>query len=127
MGLSYPMKTVLSYIQTYSVTPLLKVINDVRSEPLRGILILILIALLAIWGIQMSSLIFILIFLAFLLYSWNSRIVAFGILVSLISCLLLLAMNEKGSSEQMAMYTYFFFVITVALQITEYWRDSWKK
>ena len=47
-------------------------------------------------------------------------------LISLIFCPILLALDKETTAEQMAVYVYFFLVITVALQIAEEIKDSWQ-
>jgi uncharacterized membrane protein len=58
----------------------------------------------------------------FLVYEWENRIIAFLALVSLASCPVLLSFKKDALAETMAVYAYFFLVMTVVLQIVEYKR-----
>ena len=48
--------------------------------------------------------------------------VATGAIVSLAACPVLLIAQQQSVAEQMAVYAYYFLVMTVALQIVEYKR-----
>ena len=99
-----------------------KGLGDVRRDYLSALLVAVVIALLAIWSVSLESIFFISAFLAFLLYAWDSRILAALALAALASCPFLLSFNQNALAEQMAVYAYFFLVMTVALQIVEYKR-----
>lgn len=73
-----------------------------------------------LWGI--SSALLWLLFLSFLVYEWENRIIAFFALISLASCPFLLSFKQDAMAETMAVYAYFFLVMTVVLQIIEYKR-----
>mgnify|MGYP001619711074 CR=1 FL=1 len=51
------------------------------------------------------------------------RVIAAGALVSLASCPFLLIVGEDSFAEQMAVYAYYFLVMTVVLQIIEFKRS----
>jgi len=59
-----------------------------------------------------------------LFYAWDSRIVAGVVLAFLISCPILLIFERENIAEQMAIYAYYFLVMTVVLQIKEYLEES---
>ena len=103
-----------------------KALVDIKRENLYGILLLIILILLFIWQVNVESIFFIFIFFSFLLYGWDSRITAFGALVSLASCPVLLIFQNQSLAEDMAVYAYYFLVITVVLQIIEY-RNQYEK
>ncbi len=65
-----------------------------------------------------------LIFLLFLFYGWDSRVVAGGALLYLASCPFLLSFKQDAWAEAMAVQAYFFLVMTVTLQMVEYRRDT---
>ena len=95
--------------------------NDVRRKWLRGIIVLILAGgAFYLWGL--SSALLWLLFLSFLVYEWENRIIAVMALVSLASCPVLLSLKKDDLAETMAVYAYFFLVMTVVLQIIEYKR-----
>ena len=96
--------------------------GDVRRDVLSLALLIILLTLLVIWEFKAESMFFLLAFVAFLLYQWDSRVIAAGALVSLVACPFLLIAGEDALAEQMAVYAYYFLVMTVALQIVEYKR-----
>ncbi len=101
-----------------------KGLRDVRRDYLSAMLVAVTIILLAIWSVSLESIFFIAVFLSFLLYAWDSRILAACALASLASCSFLLSFNQNALAEQMAVYAYFFLVMTVALQIVEYKRHQ---
>jgi hypothetical protein len=95
--------------------------NDIRQKWLRGLIVLVLAGgAFYLWGI--SSALLWLLFLLFLVYEWENRIIAFFALVSLASCPFLLSFKKDDLAETMAVYAYFFLVMTVVLQIVEYKR-----
>jgi len=96
--------------------------NDINSNRLPLALISIVVLLLIIWSVSFESIFFIVLFLFFLFYSWDSRIIAVLALISLASCPILLSFKKDDWAEQMAVYAYFFLVMTVVLQIIEYKR-----
>ena len=97
--------------------------RDVLEAKLKLALIVIMIVLMIVWSFSLESVTFITLFVAFLLYQWDSRIFAAGALVSLASCPILLTVQLNSYAEQMAVYAYYFLVMTVALQIVEYKRN----
>jgi hypothetical protein len=97
-------------------------ITDIVHDRWAAALIVICITLSVIWNASPDSIFFSTLFLCFLLYKWDSRIVAAGALISLAICPMLLLLNQNVWAELMAVYAYFFLVITVALQIVEYKR-----
>lgn len=99
-------------------------IADIRENPLRLILVVIISALLLIWNFSVEATIFISALFAFLLYEWDSRVFAGAALISLASCVALLMLGDDVGAEQMAIYAYYFLVITVVLQIIEYKRHQ---
>ena len=57
-----------------------------------------------------------------MLYQWDSRLVAGGALISLISSLILLVAKQDALAEQMAVYAFYLLAMTVVLQIIEFKR-----
>ncbi|MBU4274263.1 hypothetical protein KKE19_00400 [Patescibacteria group bacterium] len=97
------------------------VIKDIKTKKKRGILALVLAGLFFWWfGISAGLLWFL--FLMFLFYGWENRIIAVFALISLASCPVLLSFKKDSFAETMAVYAYFFLVMTVVLQIVEYKR-----
>lgn len=78
-----------------------------------------------LWGLS-SSLLWGL-FLIFLFCAWDSRVIASMALVCLSACPVLLHLKMDETAEEVAVYAYFFLVMTVVLQIFEYWRDERKE
>ena len=78
-----------------------------------------------LWGLS-SSLLWGL-FLIFLFCAWDSRVIASLALVCLSACPVLLHLKMDKTAEEIAVYAYFFLVMTVVLQIFEYWRDERKE
>jgi hypothetical protein len=97
--------------------------NDIRRKWLRGLIVLVLASgAFYLWGI--SSALLWLLFLLFLVYEWENRIIAVLALLSLASCPVLLSLKKDDLAETMAVYAYFFLVMTVVLQIVEYKREN---
>ena len=79
-------------------------------------------ALLFIWQFSFEVIFFLTLFLAFALYGWDNRVIGGLALLSLASCPFLLLFKQADLAEIMAVYAYFFLVLTVVLQIIEYQR-----
>ncbi|OGG51395.1 hypothetical protein A2704_03440 [Candidatus Kaiserbacteria bacterium RIFCSPHIGHO2_01_FULL_54_36b] len=60
------------------------------------------------------------VFFAFVFYRWDTRIIGSFAILALTACPILLALEEKAFAEQMAVYAYYFLVMTVLLQIIEF-------
>lgn len=98
-----------------------RVLADFKTKWKRGMVALI-IASLFFWWYDLSAGLLWLLFLLFLVYEWENRIIGVLALLSLASCPVLLSFNQDAYAETMAVYAYFFLVMTVALQIVEYKR-----
>jgi len=97
---------------------------DVLHKRLETTLVVIGIALMLIWSFSYESIFFVTIFLVFLLYAWDSRILAGGAILALGACPPLLLFDLQTNAEHMAAYAYYFLAMTVLLQVVELWRDS---
>jgi len=113
---------VLLINDTFLARGIKKGLKDIKKDYLYFFLILIFVVLLVIWQFSLEAIIFLTLFVSFALYGWDSRITATGALVSLASCPILLITKQDAYAEQMAVYAYYFLVITVVLQIIEYKR-----
>ena len=98
-----------------------RVLLDIKTKKKRGIMALIL-AGLFFWWFDISAGLLWFLFLMFLFYGWENRIIAVLALISLASCPVLLSLKKDAWAETMAVYAYFFLVMTVVLQIVEYKR-----
>jgi len=74
------------------------------------------------WGFEASF--FITLFFLFLLLELDYRILISFALLFLLSCPFYLIVENKFRAEQMAIYAYYFLVMTVVLQIKEYLEES---
>ena len=117
------MKKYFIFITQKIQSALVRFIKDVKTKKKRGVLLLILIAL-AFWFWGLSSSLLWLLFLSFLFYNWENRIIATMALLSLASCPFLLYFKKDALAETMAVYAYFFLVMTVFLQIVELKREQ---
>ncbi|MBI4093561.1 hypothetical protein HY417_01225 [Candidatus Kaiserbacteria bacterium] len=113
---------VLGLNDTFFSRGIRKALHDIRQNVLKLVLVGIICTLLLIWGASSESTIFLGTFFAFLLYEWDSRVLAGAALVSLGGCIAFLLFNYEADAEQMAIYAYYFLVMTVVLQIIEYKR-----
>lgn len=107
--------------QKNAIAALTRAGRDIASKKRETVLLLIAIALMLIWAFSWEAVIFLSGFFAFLLYKWDSRIPAAGALVSLTTCPILLSFDMQAYAEQMAVYAYYFLVITVLLQMADSW------
>ena len=97
------------------------VVKDIKNKKKRGVLALILSGLFFWWfGVSAGLLWFL--FLMFLFYGWENRIIGVLALLCLITCPFLLSFKQDTWAETTAVYAYFFLVMTVVLQIVEYKR-----
>lgn len=105
-----------------------RVLLDVKKKKESGILALIVAGLFFWWSGLSAGLLWFL-FLMFLFYEWDNRIIGVLALIFLASCPFLLQFKQDALAEQMAVYAYFFLVMTVILQIVEYKRhpESYKE
>lgn len=84
--------------------------------------LILLIGIYFLWGI-FSALLWLL-FILFLVYDWDSRIMAVFAFISLIFCLILILFGKNRWAEILAVYVYYFMVQAVVLQIIEFWRHQ---
>ena len=66
------------------------------------------------------------IFLAFLIYRWDNRVLGVAAILCLTLCPLLLAINidwSNAAAEQVAVYAFFFLAMTVVLQLIDLKRN----
>ncbi|MDD4902601.1 MAG: hypothetical protein PHE24_05720 [Patescibacteria group bacterium] len=85
--------------------------------------VLVILEVLIFWKLGISAGLLWLVFISFLFFEWDARIVAFFALVSLACCPFLLIFKNETLAEQMAVYAYYFLIMTVVLQIVEYWSN----
>lgn len=113
-------------IVTYGIR---KGLRDIQREYLYSYIILIIVVLFFIWKVNIEAIIFLTLFITFAIYDWESRVLATGALVSLASCPVLLILKQDTLAEQMAVYAYYFLVMTVVLQIIGFKRhpESFKE
>ncbi len=74
---------------------------------------------LGIFAFLGTAAIFWSVFLAFLFFRWDNRILGAVAILLLTSCPILLSIDQDAIAEEMAVYAYYFLVMTVALQIIE--------
>lgn len=94
------------------------VLADIKNKKWRGLIVILLtISAFFLWGLSISILC--LLFLIFLVYGWENRIIAILALLSLAFCPILLTLKKGGLAEQMAVYAFFFLGMAVILQIID--------
>ena len=94
-------------------------LGDILTNHKVGALLAIVLVLLLMWSFTWGNIFFILLFLSFLLYRWESRVIAALALAFLAMCPILLSFNSDwgdAAAQQMAVWAYLLLVITVALQ-----------
>jgi len=95
--------------------------SQVQRQPVRIAIATLITFLMGFWlGSRAGILWFV--FVLFLVYEWENRIIGGAALVSLITCPILLSLGKNDWAEEMAIYAYFFLAMTVVLQIVEFKR-----
>lgn len=100
-----------------------KAFADVVEKKIRGVVLLVLF-LLIFWQLGIVAALNWVLFLSFLFYGWENRILGFGALLYLVSCPILLSLKFDALAESMAVQAYFLLVMTVALQMVEFKREQ---
>ena len=100
-----------------------KVKEDIKTKETQSSVLLL--AFTAIWiFLGLNAALLWLLFLAFAFYDWDNRVVGVLAVFTLMTCPILLQFKQDAYAETMAVYAYFFLVMTVALQIIEYKRHD---
>lgn len=105
------------------IAALVRAWRDVKIKKKRGVVLLLLVALIY-WKFGLNGALLWLLFLSFLFYGWENRIIATAALLCLASCPFLLHYKKDDLTETMAVYAYFFLVMTVVLQMAELKREE---
>lgn len=96
-------------------------VHDVRKRPWFAVAAFVIAFNMWWWmGWRAGALWFL--FVLFLLYEWENRIIGVLAIGSLITCPILLQFKHDDWAELMAVYAFFFLTMTVVLQIVEYKR-----
>jgi len=98
-----------------------KVAKDIREGKKRGVVLVSAFVIITIL-LGLNAGLMWLLFLAFAFYDWDNRVIGVAALFALTSCPFLLQLKMDEWAETMAVYAYFFIVMTVVLQIIEYKR-----
>jgi len=106
------------YLKIQIIKALKRGKRDIINKKIYTALLVIILGLL-VWKFSLESAILWTIFLAFLFYGWEDRILAGIALAFLVSCPIFLIAERKVIAEQAAIYAYYFLVMTVALQIAK--------
>ena len=122
------MKNMLQKIKTWLLSVIcivrdavVSAFHQVKQKPLRAIISLLISIGFGVYFDVSSGLLWLL-FLLFLVYEWENRIIGVLALISLATCPILLSLNQNALAETMAQFAYFFLVMTVTLQIVEFKR-----
>lgn len=105
----------------------LKIKGVTKKDYLKFVLILLILVYVLFKEIDPINFLILGYALFSILFVLESRISASIALLFLISCPILLIMEKEPLAEQMAIYAYYFLVITVAVQIREYLREEKEK
>jgi signal transduction histidine kinase len=98
-----------------------EVVTHVRAKPVFGVIALVVGLAFGLWLGPRAGVLWFL-FTLFLLYEWENRVFGVVALLCLAACPILLALKLDDVAEQVAVYAYFFLVMTVALQLVEFKR-----
>lgn len=102
-----------------------KIFSDILNNPIYVVAILI-VGVLAVKFIGILYAPFIVIFIAWLTFKWDSRLLALAALLQLCVVPVLLILKFERYAEMFSISVYFFLVMTVVMQIIEYWIDKKK-
>jgi len=105
----------------------LKIKGVTRKDYLKFVLILLILVYVLFKEIDPINFLILGYALVSILFVVESRISASITLLFLIFCPILLIMKKESLAEQMAIYAYYFLVITVVVQIREYLREEKEK
>jgi len=92
--------------------------EDIINKKVYTVLLIVIFGLL-FWKFAFKVAILWTIFWLFLFYNWEDRVLAGIALVLLVGCPIFLITGRKVIAEQIAIYAYYFIVMTVALQIAK--------
>ena len=92
--------------------------ENIRESPW-WMLPITLVFLAVAWYVDIISALLWAIFFSFLVYKWDSRILGAVAILLLVACPILLSLDQEPWAELIAVYAFFFLVMTVTLQIIE--------
>lgn len=118
-----PNSLIVNLIEKNIKITIVRIKKDVLEKKYSSILLIILFVFLY-WKINLTAAALGILFFAFILYKWDSRIIAVLALACLGACPFLLIFKKESSAENFAIYAYYFLVITIILQIVEYKRAN---
>ena len=124
MTITIPVEKVKPWILGHlrQVVPFWKRVGaELRAKPLRGLIALAIGVAMGLWLGPRAGVLWFL-FCLFLVYEWEKRVFGVAALLCLAGCPVLLALKQDARAEEIAVYAYFFLVMTVALQIVEFKR-----
>lgn len=120
--------TIIKSIAKNLVSPLAaKLKRPKKRDYLKFVLIFLILIYSLTKGIEVINFFILAYALISVLFIVESRIAAGIALLFLISCPLLLILKKEAMAETMAIYAYYFLVITVLTQIGEYLREEKEK
>ena len=91
--------------------------RDLKKNYLYAVLVFLGALLLFIWQINGIFIIFFTIFLFFLVYSWDSRLLVLAALASLLYCSAFLITKQDLLAEKMAAGAYYFLALAITLEL----------
>lgn len=97
--------------------------KDIKARP-RWAVLYIGVFLVVAWYVDIVSALLWMIFLMFLVYRWDNRILGAAAIVLLVACPILLSVGLEPWAELIAVYAFFFLVMTVTLQLVELKRGT---
>lgn len=124
MTITIPFEKILPWMRalTQRVMHFMKyVVMQIKARPLFIVVALVVGIGMAVWLSPRAGALWFF-FVLFLLYEWENRVFGVCALLCLAACPLLLAIKRDALAEVVAVYAYFFLVMTVALQLIEFKR-----
>jgi hypothetical protein len=97
--------------------------RDIKVRP-RWALLYVSVFLVVAWYVDIVSGFLWMLFLMFLIYRWDNRILGATAILLLVTCPLLLSVGLEPWAELMAVYAFFFLVMTITLQLVDLKRSN---
>ena len=124
MTITIPFEKAIPWVRTHTQKAMLfmkRVFGQMKARPLFLFIASAISIGMTVWFGPRAGILWFL-FTLFLLYEWENRIFGVCALLCLAACPVLLTWKLDAQAEEVAVYAYFFLVMTVTLQLIEFKR-----
>jgi len=101
-----------------------KITGGLKKYKLRSAILFFMCILGVVWRVDAVLITFVIIFLSFLFYAWDTRVLFAAFIACLVVSLLFLIFNNKNLANISAVYSYYLLLLAVILQLWRYWQDD---